>query len=232
MVTCEILLNQKETFYEETHWEKAAKTRMGKYLTSLETDFILSAIDPAKSNVIVDVGAEAGRFSLLAANRKVTVISIDIDSYSLKRLKQKSADVTVIQADARKIPLKDGSLDTVFMIEVLDYIPQLEEALSECLRILKPASSLILSFGNQSSLKAKLRELRGKTYMHSYSNVMQCLLKLGFKIEAKKGYNWLPFGRMSQSRLVPFLAGVEKIFRLRRIPSLSPWVILHATKSS
>lgn len=76
-VTCEILLNQKETFYEETHWEKAAKTRMGKYLTSLETDFILSAIDPAKSNVIVDVGGEAGRFSLLAANRKVTVISVD-----------------------------------------------------------------------------------------------------------------------------------------------------------
>ena len=86
--------------------EKAAKTRMGKYLTSLETDFILSAIDPEKSNAIVDVGAEAGRFSLLAANRKVTVISIDIDSYSLKRLKQKSTDATVIQADARKIPLK------------------------------------------------------------------------------------------------------------------------------
>ena len=197
---------------------------MGKYLTSLETDFISSAIDPAKSNVIVDVGAEAGRFSLLAANRKVAVISIAIDSYSLKRLKQKSTDVIVIQADARKTPLKDVLWTTVFVIEVLDYIPQLEEALSECLRILKPASSLILSFGNQSSLKAKLRGLRGKTYLHSYSNVMQCLLKLGFKIEAKKGYTWLPFGRMSQSRLVPFLGGLEKILGLRRISSLSPWL--------
>ena len=193
---------------------------MGKYLTSLDTDFILRAIDPAKSSVIVDVGAE------------VAVISNDIDFCSLKRLKQKSTDVIVIQADARKIPLKDVLWTTVFVIEVLDYIPQLEEALSECLRILKPPSSLILSFGNQSSLKPKLRELRGKTYMHPYSNVMQCLLKLGFKIDAKKGHTWLPFGRMSQSRLVPFLGGIEEILGLQRISSLSPWVILYAAKSS
>jgi ubiquinone/menaquinone biosynthesis C-methylase UbiE len=117
------------------------------------------------------------------------------------------------------------------MIEVLDYIPQLEEALSECLRILKPASSLILSFGNQSSLKAKLRELRGKTYMHSYSNVMQCLLKLGFKIEAKKGYNWLPFGRMSQSRMAHFW-GDREDFRFAKNSQFKPLGILHAVKSS
>jgi ubiquinone/menaquinone biosynthesis C-methylase UbiE len=226
------LLNKPATLSEETHWEKAAKTRMGKYLTRLETDFLLNSVDPSKTSMVIDVGAEAGRFSLIAANSNITVIGIDIDSYSLRRLKQKNKDVTVIQADARKIPLKEGTFDAVFMIEVLDYIPELTETLDECCRILKSDSPLVLSFGNQSSFKAKLRALKGKSYMHSYGNVMRSLLKTGFTVNAKMGYSWVPLGRTSQSRLVSFLASAEKLFGLRHIPSLSPWVILQATKSS
>jgi ubiquinone/menaquinone biosynthesis C-methylase UbiE len=217
---------------EETHWEKAAKTRMGKYLTRLETDFIFSSVDPSQMYTIMDVGTEAGRFSLLAEESNAAVIGIDIDSYGLKRLKLKTKHVNIIQADARKIPLKGETLDAIFMIEVLDYIPELDEALKECHRTLKSTAPLILSFGNKFSLKSKLRELHGKSYRHSYGMVMQCLLKTGFAVRRKMGYNWLPLGRTSESRLVPFLAVIEKFFALRRIPSLSPWVIVHATKSN
>ena len=98
---------------EETHWEKAAKTRMGKHLTRVETDFIFNSVIPSQMHTIMDVGAEAGRFSLLAADSNATVIGIDIDSYGLKRLKLKTKRVNVIQADARKIPLKDETFDAI-----------------------------------------------------------------------------------------------------------------------
>jgi len=216
---------------EETHWESAAKTRMGKYLTRMETDFIFKSIKPSQTYTIMDVGAEAGRFSLLGADKKATVIGIDMDSYGLKRLKLKTKTVNAIQADARKIPLKDGTCDAIFMIEVLDYITELDEALMECYRTLKSNAPLILSFGNKSSLKSQLRELRGKSYKHSYCRVMQSLSKIGFVVVRKMGYNWLPFGRTSESRLIPFLARLEKLLALRRIPRLSPWVIAHTVKS-
>jgi ubiquinone/menaquinone biosynthesis C-methylase UbiE len=225
-------LSQPIDVPEETHWEYAAKTRMGKYLTRLETDFISKAIDPSKTGVVIDVGAEAGRFSLMAAKSSITVIAIDIDAYSLRRLKLKNKNVAVIQADARKIPFKNESFDGVIMVEVLDYIPQLDEAMGECHRILKSGAPLVLSFGNQSSLKAKLRGLRGKSYQHSYKKVTRCLVQTGFKVTARLGYSWLPFGRTSQSKLVPVLAGAERVFGLRRIPRLSPWVILSALKSN
>lgn len=215
---------------EETHWEKAAKTRMGKYLTQTETNFISKSIDFSKIRLIVDVGAEAGRFSLLPTDNDTIVVGIDVDSYSLRRLKQKNKNVTVIQADARKLPLKTEVFDAVFMIEVLDYIPESIKALAECYRILKPSSSFILSFGNQSSLKAKLRLLRGKSYMHSYKEIMQCLKRAGFVVVAQIGYSWLPFGRASENFLISLLAGAEQYFGLRQIPSWSPWVILHAKK--
>jgi ubiquinone/menaquinone biosynthesis C-methylase UbiE len=117
------------------------------------------------------------------------------------------------------------------MIEVLDYIPELHQALKECHRTLKPNASLILSFGNKSSIKAKLRQLTGKSYQHSYNNVIQTLTETGFKTKKKTGYNWLLFGRMSENRLIPFLAKMERLFGFRKIPSLSPWVIVHAIKT-
>lgn len=179
----------------------------------------------------MDVGTEAGRFSSLASDKNAAVIGIDIDSYGLKRLKLKTKNVTVIQADARKIPLKDRTFDATFMIEVLDYISDLDEAFAECHRTLKSNSTLIVSFGNKRSLKSQLRKLYGKSYRHSYNRVMQSLSKTGFSVVRKMGYSWLPFGRTSESRLIPFLAMLEKIFALRRIPSLSPWVIVHSVKS-
>jgi ubiquinone/menaquinone biosynthesis C-methylase UbiE len=217
----------------ETHWEMAAKTRMGKYLTNLETDFISKSVDLSKENItVMDVGAEAGRFSLLAANNKATVVSVDVNSYPLKRLKLKTKQVNIIQADARHLPLKDEIFDVVFMIEVLDYIPELEQTLTECKRTLKPNASTILSFGNKSSLKAKLKALQGKSYRHSYKETMRYLSKTGFAVKRKMGYSWLPFGRTSQSGLVSTIAGFEKIFGLRRVVRYSPWVIIHATKPS
>ena len=223
--------HSKENLSEETHWEKAAKTRMGKYLTRLESDFIFKSVNLSRENLtVMDVGAEAGRFSLIAAKNKATVLSIDIDSRSLKRLKLKTNQVNIIQADARKIPLIDGVLDVAFMIEVLDYIPELELALGECNRTLKDGGFCILSFGNKSSLKAKLRELHGKTYLHSYSNVMQSLFKTGFTLKRKMGYSWLPFGRVSENRFIPVLAWAERIFGLRKVTRFSPWVIMYLVK--
>jgi 2-polyprenyl-3-methyl-5-hydroxy-6-metoxy-1,4-benzoquinol methylase len=217
----------------ETHWEKAAKTKMGKYLTKLETDFITKSVILDKENLtVMDVGAEAGRFSLFAASHKATVVSVDVDSYALKRLKIKEKNVHPILADARKLPLKEGLFDVVFMIEVLDYIPELQEALEECKRTLKPNASSILSFGNRSSLKAKLKSMQGKSYRHNYREVKQCLSKVGFKIKSKTGYSWLPFGRTSQNGLVPILAGIERFIGLRRVVRFSPWVIIHVTKPS
>lgn len=220
-----------KNFSEETHWEKAAKTRMGKYLTGVETGFIFKSIMPSQTYIIMDVGTEAGRFSLLASDKNATVIGIDIDFYALKRLKLKTKNVDVIRADARKIPLKNHIFDAIFMIEVLDYISDLEEALAECHRTLKSNATLVLSFGNNSSLKSQLRKMQGKSYKHSYKRVVQSLSKTGFSVVRKMGYSWLPFSRTSESILIPFLAMLEKLFALRRIPSISPWVILHSVKS-
>ncbi len=204
---------------------------MGQYLTRIETDFISEAFSLDQDNVtIMDVGAEAGRFSLLAKNKNATVVSIDIDSYSLKRLKRKNRNVHIIQADARKLPIKNEVFDVIFMIEVLDYINELGEAFDECNRALKPSSPCFLSFGNKSSIKSKIKQTRGLAYRHSYKNVIKCLNSAGLEIKKKTGYSWILFGRTSENNLLPVLAKFEKYLGLRKIPRFSPWVIVEVTK--
>jgi ubiquinone/menaquinone biosynthesis C-methylase UbiE len=226
-----LLPEQASDIEKETHWEMAAKTCMGKYLTAVETVFITKAIDFSKTVFVLDVGAESGRISLLAVNNKTSVVSIDIDCASLRRLKQRTKQACIVAADARCLPFIDEVFDATFMIEVLDYIPELELALDECHRTLKHNSSCVLSFGNKSSLKAKLKALKGKTYLHSYKQVIQNLSKNNkFSLQAKIGYNWLPFGRTSQNRLVPILARIERAFGLRKLRSYSPWVMFHIVK--
>lgn len=213
---------------EETHWERAAKTRMGKYITEVETQFIKNSLGTKSLEIVMDVGAEAGRFSQLSQNAQT--VSIDIDKKALKRLKSKSPDTLIIQADAKYLPLKDELFDAITMIEVLDYIPELQLLFQEAYRTLKPGSPIVLSFGNRSSLKAKLRQLSGKSYMHAYKNVLKAIRESNFSVIKKTGYNWLPFGRVSQNPFIPLLANVERTCGFRKIPSLSPWVIVYAIK--
>ncbi|MCL1965609.1 MAG: class I SAM-dependent methyltransferase [Candidatus Bathyarchaeota archaeon] len=215
----------------ETHWEMAAKTRMGKYLTEVETVFIKKAVDFSKTTLVLDVGAESGRISLIALNTKTNVVSIDIDGGSLKRLRQRTKQAIVVVADARYLPFKSDVFDAAFMVEVLDYIPELGVALDDCYRVLKFGSNCVLSFGNRSSFKGKLKSLGGgRSYLHSCSGVIQILPKAGFCLHAHLGFNWLPFGRTSQSGLVPIFAWLERVFRLRKLCRYSPWVICHVIK--
>jgi ubiquinone/menaquinone biosynthesis C-methylase UbiE len=218
--------------FAETHWEKAARTRMGIYLTKTETEFLRSAIDLSKCHTVVDIGSGAGKFSLLAAQRNADVVSLDIELHALKRLRTKDRRIAVVLADAKNPPLKNEIACAVLSFEVLDYVPELKMALSEFNRILKPGRPLVFSFGNRSSLKSRLRQMSGKRYTHSYGEAISALSEIGFKIEKKKGYNWLLFGRTSESLLIPLLARLEKAIGLQRLARWSPWVLVEAEKAS
>ncbi|MEJ5326844.1 MAG: class I SAM-dependent methyltransferase [Candidatus Bathyarchaeia archaeon] len=215
---------------EETYWERVNKsTKMGVYLTRVETQFIFASLGLKADGLVVDVGANAGRFSLPAAEI-MRVVAIDLDLYALKRLRLKTQDVAVVLADARFIPLKNSVADNVIMIELLDYVENSEAPISECARILKDAGAIFLSFGNKSSLKGRIKGFSGKSYRYSYQDILRVLKAEKFKIVEKMGFNWLPFGRDSNNPAIYLFAKGERILGLRKLARFSPWVIIQAVK--
>jgi SAM-dependent methyltransferase len=66
----------------------------------------------------------------------------------------------------------------------------------------------------------------------SCEETLQSAAALGFSVVAISGFNWLPFRRLSNSRLVAPAAWLEKALRLDRHPASSPWVLLAAQKQT
>jgi ubiquinone/menaquinone biosynthesis C-methylase UbiE len=220
------------TVLEETFWEKGNLTKMGIYITDVEMDFFFKCVDLTKPTNALDIGSGAGRFSIPLEEKGLHVISIDLHLNSLKRLKFKNKAVNVVLSDARVIPIQENEVDLIVMVELIDIVHELQYVIEEIGRILKDGASLFLSFGNKSSIKGKLKSWRGKPYYHSYRKVVTELEKAGFTIITRQGFNWLPFNRTSNSRLIPFMAKMEKLMGLRRVVRFSPWVMIYAVKSN
>jgi ubiquinone/menaquinone biosynthesis C-methylase UbiE len=216
---------------EETFWEKGNVTKTGVYIDKIEMNFLFKSINPQKGSIVIDIGAGAGRFSIPLANKGMNVSSIDLHLHSLKRLKFKDEAVSPVLADARFIPFKDKVTDTIVMIELIDCVEELEAVIAECTRLLNTHGSLVLTFGNSSSLKGKIKSLRKKPYTHSHRKVKDTLKACGFTILKSQGFNWQPFNRTSNNPLIPLFSKIESLFALRKFTSISPWVIMYATKS-
>ncbi|MEM2118484.1 MAG: class I SAM-dependent methyltransferase [Candidatus Bathyarchaeia archaeon] len=219
------------TEIEETYWEKANRSKMGVYITNVEMQFIFNSKCLREGGLAVDVGAGAGRFSIPAAEI-MNVVALDLDLHALKRLKFKNRNVEVIVADARFMPLKNGVADNVIMIELLDCVVESEAIISECSSVLKDDGVIFLSFGNKSSIKGKIKSFVGKPYLHSYKEILGILKSKKFKVVRRMGFNWLPFGRVSDSTLVSLFAKGERILGLRKLVRFSPWVIIQAVKTA
>lgn len=87
-----------------------------------------------QTDIILNIGSGgivSEKFSVL--NNKL--ISIDVDP-------DRKPDIVM---DATKMNFKDNSFDIVFMIEVLEHIPDPRKAINEIYRVLKPGGRVVLS---------------------------------------------------------------------------------------
>lgn len=94
---------------------------------------------------ILEVGCGDGFVSQVIFSDKKNVIDlgIDIDPMELKRAKKATVYKKNLLEDITHNKLKSNSFNTVFANGVLEHIPDLEKALAEIARILKPGGKLI-----------------------------------------------------------------------------------------
>ena len=206
---------------------------MGLYLTSIEKNFILRSFNFDRHITLADIGSGGGKYSILGLQKNAYVISLDRDPDSLKWLSYRNSSSNAILGDAGALPIGENTVDYILLIEIFDYASDPNTLLKECHRILKRQGLLIFSFGNTSSLKSKLKQLRKEQYIQyvcSYREVIRLLNDFNFKIIRKEGYNWLFFDRHSDNKFIPFLGRWVKALRLERLLSLSPWIILCVSK--
>lgn len=168
------------------------KVRISKYQEFMEV--ILKNLD----GVCIDIGCGPGLRMKFFKPLVKKLIGVDISERRLKEAKSYNPEVVFIMCDARELPFKNETFDTVLSLEMIEHLPDyLSQKLffQEVKRILKPGGKFIVSTPNSPIFKLYciLTKERYPTHF-SELNYFQFRLRLKNHFEDVKIYGqfgWL-----------------------------------------
>ena len=150
-----------------------------------------------------------------------------------------AARCVVVDPRSTTLPCESGAMQLLLCIEVQPVVHS-EWFLREAARALAPGGVMVAVYWNSLSLRGavakRVSRLRARSphpcYRQSYHRWRCALRDHGFRVLSERGLCWFPFGRGSDSRLVPFAVRLEHGLGLARLPALSPWVVVTAQRSA
>jgi ubiquinone/menaquinone biosynthesis C-methylase UbiE len=159
---------QSETFLGEepihTQWESDYFNADTDPFYELIFDQIVEALGAAPGQTILDAGCGYCFHASRLAHRGLQVTGVDFSEAALQHGRKNSeaegvADaITLRQADLLDLPFDEGSFDFVHCFGVLMHIPEVEIALEELARVLKPRGRLAIIENNVQSLHVRYWE--------------------------------------------------------------------------
>lgn len=95
---------------------------------------------------VLEIGAGTGRIALPLRAAGVDVHGLDLSRPMLERFVAKGSG-PVVQADATRLPFRDGSFGAALAVHVLHLIPEWKRAVRELVRAVEPGGVLLVSQG-------------------------------------------------------------------------------------
>lgn len=218
-----------------TRWERAAQTRWGAYLSDGERRALMRACSMTKPGTALDIGCGSGRWSLMLRQAGWRLICADIDEEALELCQERMPDAVCVRVQETDVslPAEDEFIQLLAAIEVPHVVEQ-DWFPSEAARVLALGGFLVATYHNSRSLRGfAYRRLPRRHSFYTgppYSMFRTALVRAGVEPLHEEGLGWLPFPRESDSPLIPILTRVEEATGVRRLPSVSPFVVLLAQK--
>jgi len=125
-------------------WERIRKSFFADRVTSLAIEKLLP-----RNLVLADVGCGTGSLSFELARFARRVIGVDLSKEMLRRAREVAKErnvgnVEFRHADALKLPLASRSVDAVFCVMVLHFLPDPERAIAEFCRVTRRGGFVIV----------------------------------------------------------------------------------------
>lgn len=147
---------------------------------------------------VVDVGCGTGNLLPFLAGPGIGMqeyVGVDLSAEMLGIARTKPGPPRVptrwVTADAGRLPLRDGSFDTVVSASALHYWEDVDAALAEIRRVLRPGGHLLLLDWLRDPLPMRLLNLwmraTGVRYQRMYSRaeLRDALARAGFRVDAE-----------------------------------------------
>ena len=127
-------------------------------------EFALSYI---KDKKVLDIGCGNGYGTALMAKTAKEIVGLDYDAGTVEQNKEKYrsiANISFKQASIPPIPFEDGSFEVITAFQFIEHIEPRKEFLKECMRVLSPGGSLLVTTPNVKKSLA-----RNPFHVHEYT---------------------------------------------------------------
>jgi 2-polyprenyl-6-hydroxyphenyl methylase/3-demethylubiquinone-9 3-methyltransferase len=121
-------------------WAPRGKFAMLHWIAAARAGLVPPATRPGA--VLVDLACGAGLFAEHAAARGYRHVGVDLSMAALEQARERG--VHVARADVLRLPLRTEAADVVVAGEILEHVTDLEAAIAEACRVLRPGGTLVL----------------------------------------------------------------------------------------
>jgi SAM-dependent methyltransferase len=227
-------------FEKQTYWEAVAETRWGAYITRYERrELLAAATSLRRPGTALEVGCEGGRWSRLLADLGWRLVCTDVDATTLALCAERIPEATCVLVDSAdtRLPCDDAAVQLLLAYEV-DPVTSASWFPSEAARVLAAGGILVCTFLNRRSVRGaaylalhRLGRRRHDYYVGpTYGAYRRALRDTGLEPVRQLGLGWAPFTRNSDASLIPLATALEQVLGLRRLPALSPLVVVTARR--
>lgn len=146
------------SYYDEfaAWYERERHDGYHRMIDDLQIDLLRDAV---RGRDVLEVGCGTGlllhRIEELAASAQ----GIDISPEMLELAIERGLDV--VEGCATQLPFDDESFDVVYSFKVLAHVEEIQNALAECSRVVRPGGKLFLEFYNPYSLRYLVKRVGG-----------------------------------------------------------------------
>lgn len=150
-------------------------------------DEILRHVEPSVEGIVLDDGCGTGLLMERLRSHMVGLdLSHDLLSTALTRL-VKGRSAFLVQADANRLPFRDGVFDNAFAVTLIQNTPHPEHVLRELKRVSRPCSVIVVTALKKSFTPGDLRRLL------NISGLVESHLVLDEELK-----DWIAFARPMQ----------------------------------
>jgi SAM-dependent methyltransferase len=184
---------------------------------------MLRRLSLAPGDAVLDVGCSAGVWTHHVGRRVARSVGVDTDGPTVALGGRLHPGVELLEADARRLPFRDGEFDKVVFISTLEHIEEPAVALAEVTRVLRPGGLMGLSVDTlDHPAWAPLRELHARRSFVAQYFTRERLLELTGSCGLELIWGRYLYGNPLAPRLL----------RLRLAPSNLHWFVAPAVRLS
>jgi SAM-dependent methyltransferase len=169
--------------------------------------FVAAAIrryvpEPSRAGHLVDIGAGAGGVTALLGWPPRQLVAVEGADELARRARGRHALQAVVGVGER-LPIRDGSVAIVTLLDVIEHLARPEEALREAWRVLRPDGHLVVTVPAHDWLWSGADELLGHVRRYTRPLLRRQLADTGFApVHLSHVFSWLVPPVWLQRRLV------------------------------